>query len=208
MAFDQVMYTTTTLISGQTRDGVSAHHLSQLKASIDREKEKLRRMVAAFADKSGPVREAAMVQIDALGAEIKDRESELVDGHRQGGLIETDGFLARFMASRAKMETGDLDERLLGRAVLASEFRRIIESVVLHANRSITLHMKPDASGCRTVYAISSDGFLGIHRSGPEERKTSAGQSVFHRVVKHRTRPEPAQVIYTADGNWQTALIE
>jgi hypothetical protein len=68
--------------------------------------------------------------------------------------------------------------------------------------------MKPDALGCHTVYVVSPDGFLGVHHSRPHERKAFVGQSVLRRFIKQSMRPERVQMIYTSQGNWQTALIE
>jgi DNA invertase Pin-like site-specific DNA recombinase len=76
--------------------------------------------------------------------------------------VEHQDFLARFGAAIARLGSSDINERHHARGALVAEFRALFEGVVLHPDRIVTLHKKPDASGCRVVYALGSDGLRGV----------------------------------------------
>ena len=84
------------------------------------------------------------------------------DGHHHDQLI------ARFGANKAKAESEEVLERDLARRSLVEVLRHIIDGVVLHANRTVTIHAKPDLTGCRATYLLTAAGLQGIQLRMPE----------------------------------------
>jgi hypothetical protein len=83
-------------------------------------------------------------------------------------LAEWEDFVARFKAMKASAASTDRNEREFGRRALIVEFRRLIDGVVLHANRVLTIHMAADGGVCRVVCALDRNGLSGVQLKMPE----------------------------------------
>lgn len=97
---------------------------------------------------------------------------------------ERKAFLARFKIAKAGAESPDLKERDLNRRALVSEFRRLIDGVVMHAERTMTIHFKPDLAGIRVVYVLDRDGILGIQRKAPNGTTAWIDRSLLWTFVR------------------------
>jgi len=80
--------------------------------------------------------------------------------------------------------SSDIQERHLARRALVDEFRSLFEGVVLHVNRVVTLHMKPDALGCRVVYASGHDGVQGIQVEAATGTTGFIGSAILAGIVR------------------------
>ena len=93
-------------------------------------------------------------------------------------------FIIRWREAIAKIESPDPDERLLARATVAQEFRRVIDAIVLHDDRHISVRVKKgQCDGNQLEYVVSRDTVERL-------RLTLAdGQIVQVTNQQRRTRP-------------------
>lgn len=137
-----------------------------------------------------------------------------------------DGFLARLEASKGVLASSGLPTAPQLRARLLIDVRRIIEGVVLHPDRILTLHMKPDAAGCRIVFVLGPEGLRGIQMKAEAGKVGFIDRSVCEGFVlpirngvssvgadKKPWQPrsvdeavEQASVIHSAQGDWQAII--
>jgi DNA invertase Pin-like site-specific DNA recombinase len=139
-------------------------------------------------------------------------------------------FLARFKIARTGAESSDIQERDLSRRALVSEFRRLIDGVVMHPERTLTIHFKPDTAGVRIVYILDRDGILGIQLQAPDGMTGFIDRSLlwnFVRPVRNgaNTPVDPdddrlwrsrnishllkhARIVTSSDGDWQAAASD
>ena len=121
----------------------------------------------AFKDKDEP---DLVDEINRLGAEVKQIEGELAKARRQARIDEHADhklFIIRWREAIAKIESPDPDERLLARATVAQEFRRVIDAIVLHDDRHISVRVKKG----------QCDGSPTRIRRQPRYRRASAAYS-------------------------------
>jgi DNA invertase Pin-like site-specific DNA recombinase len=140
-------------------------------------------------------------------------------------VIDREAFFARLPALRSSAGSSEAEERDSARRALIVEFRRLIAAVVLHSNRTLTIHMRPDAAGYHVVYILDYDGIQGAQvrapygttglidrsvlvglvrpvRSGANTRSGAYAESVWQssnldELIK-RTR-----IVHSQDGDWQ-----
>ena len=62
-------------------------------------------------------------------------------------IMDREAFFSRIPILRANATCSDAEKRDPARRALIAGFRRFIEGAVLHANRSLTIHMQPDTAG-------------------------------------------------------------
>ena len=107
-------------------DDKVAEQIAQLEAGFERRRAARKRFIEAFKDKDDP---DLVDEINRLGAEVKQIEGELAKARRQARIDEHADrklFVIRWREAIAKIESPDPDERLLARATVAQEFRRVI----------------------------------------------------------------------------------
>jgi hypothetical protein len=164
-------------------------------------------MARSFAEKGAEV-EAAMTVIDELNSEIatlKQRLAEARDQLSRNGPDERTGFLARFRAAKALLDSDDPRELRDARIRLSQEFHRLIAGIVLHpakqrsADRYVTVHLKPDADGIRTSYALSPQTLVGIHFALPDGKTGFIGPSVLHQIPSKIRVPDGADDLSKAE---------
>jgi hypothetical protein len=136
-------------------------------------------------------------------------------------------FLARFKAITTSAEATDTQERDLGRRALIAELRTIIEGVVLHPDRTMTIHLKPGAAGCGVVCVVGREGIQGIQLKMPEGTTGFIGPSILGGLVRPvknganapiRADDQPwrprgldgllkrIRIIDSPDGDWQAVV--
>ena len=96
-----------------------------------------------------------VTQIEHDGAQAQD------DRYR-------DELFAHFGADKAKAESEEVIERDMARRSLIDTLRQVIDGVVLHVNRTLTIHTKPDLTGCRATYLLTAADLQGIQLRVPE----------------------------------------
>jgi hypothetical protein len=142
---------------------------------------------------------------------------------------DREAFLARFKAITASAEATETHERDLGRRALIAELRTLIEGVVLHSNRTMTIHLKPNAAGCRVVCVVGRDGIQGIQLKMPEGTTGFIGPSVLGGLVAPvksgantptRADDQPwrphsldellkrIRIVDSPDGDWQAVVTD
>jgi DNA invertase Pin-like site-specific DNA recombinase len=115
------------------------------------------------------------------------QKSETYDDEREVyrlRLVDRETFLARIPALRVSAESSDTERRDPARRALIAGFRRFIEGVVLHPNRTLTIHMQPDAAGYRIVYIVDSDGIQGAQVKAPEDTTGLIDRTVLVGLVR------------------------
>ena len=111
---------------------------------------------------------------------IIDHEQEV----RRIELLERSAFFRQFPILTAGAESTKIEQRDPARRALIAGFRRFIEGVVLHANRSLTIHMQPDPAGYRVVYVVDYDGIKGAQVKAPEGKTGFIDRSVLTLLVR------------------------
>jgi DNA invertase Pin-like site-specific DNA recombinase len=145
-----------------------AHRIARLEASIARSRRRLRKLVFGLEKLSGSAAQMATAQIEILNTDIRQEESELEDIEAdlgRTGFSNRRRLSAEFKTAKAGAKSVDMQERHSARAILLGELRKVIEGLVLHSGRIITVHLKPDASGNRIAYILDPDGIHGIYVS-------------------------------------------
>jgi DNA invertase Pin-like site-specific DNA recombinase len=139
-------------------DDTVAEQIAQLEAGLERRRAARKRFIEAFKDNDEP---DLVDEINRLGAEVKQIEGELAKARRQARIDEHADrklFMIRWREAIAKIESPDPDERLLARATVAQEFRRVIDAIVLHDDRHISVRVKKgQCDGNQLEYFVSRD---------------------------------------------------
>ena len=166
---------------------------------------------------------ARLASTQSMGAAVRE-DHTLVKSQRVER-AERKAFLARFKAARSSADSSDLDERDLSRRVLVSDFRRLIDGVVMHAERTLTVHFKSDSAGMRIVYILDRDGILGIQLKALDGTTGFIDRSLLWNLVRPvksgaKTPIDPdderlwqsrdigqllrrARIVTSSDGDWQ-----
>jgi DNA invertase Pin-like site-specific DNA recombinase len=94
------------------------------------------------------------------------------------------GSFHGFRQAKERALFPDKRERHLGRAALAAELRSLIEGIVLHEDRSLTVHANPELLGCEITLMLSPQGFEGIRIKLPEGQTGFISASVFQGAMR------------------------
>jgi len=226
LVFDDLMEIAWRLLPKQPPDEALNKKIVKLEAAVGRTKARLELLPLLPGDE-------AVARVARLRAKLAQFEDELADAKQRvqvPDLLDPNGPLAGFKPAKIKAQSADMLERHVGRAELAAELRRLIEGVVLHGQRTLTIHAKAEHFGCLVVYALDADGLRGIQIVTPDGRAGFIGGSVFRsvlpgkkpprRVPKHMT-DEPVwdslnveellarvHVVHLENGNWQALVAE
>jgi DNA invertase Pin-like site-specific DNA recombinase len=201
MALDDLSESVANLFPQAPQTDTAKEIVAELEAEIARKNEAMVQMVRSFAGKTGAQAEAAMTVMDELNADIarlKQRLAEARDQLSRNGPDERTGFLARFRAAKGLLCSDDPQELHDSRIRLSQEFHRLIECIILHpakqrsADRYVTVHLKPDADGIRTSYALSPQTLVGIHQGLPDSRTVFIGPSLLHQIPSNIRVPKDA----------------
>ena len=145
-------------------------------------------------------------------------------------LLDRDAFFQRLPALAVGAESTEAEQRDPARRALIAAFRRFIEGVVLHSDRSLTIHMQPDPEGYRVVYIVDRDGIQGAQVKAPEGKtgfidryvltglvrpvrggfKTAAGkkEEPLWRPCDGNVLMKRIQVVHSLDGDWQAITAD
>jgi DNA invertase Pin-like site-specific DNA recombinase len=151
------------------------------------------------------------------------------DGPQPGDGRYRDELFARFAADKAKAESEEVIERDLARRSLVDTLRQIVDGVVLQVNRTLTIHTKPDFTGCRATYLLTAAGLQGVQLRMPEGATGFIDRSAVTGLVwpvrsgcktPAQADDEPWQpqsldevwsrlhVLPTPDGDWQATAAD
>lgn len=165
--------------------------------------------------------EAVLLALDRL-LEIVRRvmPKRLIDS----GPRPEERFLARYLVAKTRVGSQSLPERLEARGVLVEELRALFEGVVLHPNRVLTLHMKPNSTGCRIAFVIGYEGVRGIQVKTPEGTVGFVDAALLTPFIRPvgsgMTKRAPAvwspgdvedvlyrtQILYAENGDWEAVV--
>jgi hypothetical protein len=210
MALDDLSESVANLLPHGSQVDTTKQIVAELDAEVARKNEAMVRMVRSFAGKTGAQAEAAMAVMDELNGEIAALKQRLAEAQEQlsrSGPDERTGFLARFRAAKGLLGSDDPQEIRDSRIRLSQEFHRLIAGIVLHpakqrsADRYVSVHLKPDADGIRTSYALSLQTLAGIHFALPDGKTGFIGPSVLHQIPSH------VRVPHGADDLGKTGLV-
>jgi DNA invertase Pin-like site-specific DNA recombinase len=154
--------------------------------------------------------EAVLLALDGLMALVSRLKPD-----RCGAAQEA--IPSHFKTLTAKAVAPDVTERTLARRELIALFRKLIQAVVLHPGREVTVHLQPDNTGCRIVFAMGRDGILGVHVKMPEgttgfiDRSVLVHASHSATLGREATLVEQAasrtQVVLEANGDWRAVAV-
>jgi len=182
--------------------GVPYRTVQSVLLALDRLTEVVHRLVSAdFSDPVHPRRRVTRVAHD--NSTVVDYEQQV----RRIELLERKAFFRRFPLLAADAEHADAEQRDPARRALIAGLRRFIEGVVLHADRSLTIHMQPDPEGYRVVYILDSDGIQGAQVRAPEGKTGIVSRSVLIGLVRP-VRPGYNTSNVTKEPSWEACDLD
>ena len=135
-------------------------------------------------------------------------------------------LLARYRAAKALIASQSLPEKLEARGVLVNELRGLFEGVVLHPNRVVSVHMRPNAAGCRIACVVGYQGVRGIQIKTQEGTIGFIGGALLTPLVRpvgsgiSKHSPQPWQprnidellsrmhIVYLENGDWEAVPFD
>ena len=204
LVFDDITEIVSRLAPEKKGESLRIREVSQLKATIARAKARLAEVPTA----SG---QPVSAQLARQRGRIARLEDKLLDAERnafRADLFNPNGRFARFRAAKARAQSPDDLERQSGREALAVELRRVIEGIVLHDHRRLTIHTRPDVAGYQIVYSLNPDGLVGIQVNLHDGVSGLIGPSLFRgfmRSVRPTRRGRPSA---TDEPLWQSVDID
>lgn len=186
LVFDDIIEIAVKLMPKTNAERLIDRRILQLKRAIFRAKE---RLVADPTASQQPVDPKVVKQ----RGRIVRLENQLLDAEAEAystSLATLNGPLNRFKPSKTRALSSNATERHLGRGELAAVLRELLDGIVLHEYRGLTVHSKVDSFGRRMICALSTAGLEGIQVSGPGDKTGFIGASVFRGVMRSvwRTR--------------------
>jgi hypothetical protein len=146
---------------------------------------------------------------------------------RRIAIADRDAAVVRLKLAKVKAQAFDPRERDLGRQAMISELRGLIDGVVHHPDRTLTIHLKPDFGGCRTVYVLDRDGIRGIQirfangTIGLIDRQSVYGLIKPVRCISAKLVPDDdwhperidallqrIEIVYAVEGDWQVVASD
>jgi hypothetical protein len=149
----------------------------------------------------GRRRTATRPQQDGM---VDDYDQEL----RRIELMDREAFFSRIPILGASAESSDTEQRDPARKALIAGFRRFVEGVVLHANRTLTIHMQAGSDGCRIVYIVDRDGIQGAQVKAPSGRTGFIDRSVVAGLVRPVTRGANTATSAREEPMWQPCHLD
>jgi DNA invertase Pin-like site-specific DNA recombinase len=146
---------------------------------------------------------------------------------RRIAIADRDAAVIRLKLAKVKAQASDPRERDLGRQAMISELRGLIDGVVHHPDLTLTIHLKPDFAGCRTVYVLERDGIRGIQirfangTIGLIDRQSVYGLIKPVRCISAKLVPDDGwyperidallqriEIVYAVEGDWQVVASD
>lgn len=178
-----------------TEGGSPARRIAEAEEKIARAQRNLKRLVFTVGNLSGAAAQLAKRKIERLNRVVQEEEEKISEAelrlHHSRPANTRESF-ARFRAAKEQAHSPELQERYLSRAVLVAELRKLIDVVILHEHRVMSIHMKRDASGHRVVYVFDPYGIHGVHVEGCDGTMmciTTAALLAFQDTFSPRTQP-------------------
>jgi hypothetical protein len=91
-------------------------------------------------------------------------------------------FSEKFQAAKSDAASAVIEQRHQARAALLTEFKSALEGLVLHSNRVITIHLKPDLDGCRISYILNVNGVHAARVSNSDGKAQFINSNAFLRL--------------------------
>jgi hypothetical protein len=149
--------------------------IAALTLAIEKKQRRLDAVMEQWShDESITTQETARRQIKRLSAEIDVDKAELVEARSRARIIQHDdraGVGDRVQKARSMMLNRDAEIRFQARAKLAQELRHILNSVVLHPDRSFDLRYNDGHLGETLLeLSLTTDRIVGVRSMFPDGR--------------------------------------
>jgi DNA invertase Pin-like site-specific DNA recombinase len=175
----------------------SANRLAELEARSARLEERIDALIDDLEiTPAGPAREAVRRRLAQRNDEQLKLRQEITEARRAVRIAESaaaQDMNDRFVEARATLDSDDPAVRRDARMQVASEYRRVIERLILHPDKRITVQIKPGNYGNRIEYMLSPERIEELRVTLPDGRTLTPKAMLFDRTVSMSDISDPAQ---------------
>jgi DNA invertase Pin-like site-specific DNA recombinase len=171
----------------------------QLKEAIFRAKARLAANPSADEQPVNPKIAQQRGRIVRLEDQLLDAEAEAYSAKAERATP-----LARYKTAKGRAQALDAAERHGGRGELIAALRELLDGVVLHEYRNLTIHSKLDGFGFQVVCALSTIGLEGIRVKRAGGKAGFIGASIFRGMMRSVWRTRRGEDGRTDKPLWQS----
>jgi DNA invertase Pin-like site-specific DNA recombinase len=175
----------------------SANRLAELEARSTRLEERIEALIDDLEiTPAGPAREAVQRRLAQRNDEQLKMRREISEARRAVRVAESvavQDMNDRFVEARARLDADDPTVRRDARMQVAAEYQRVIERLILHPDKRITVRIKPGNYGNRIEYVLSLDRIEELRVTLPNGQTLTPKAMLFDRTVSASDISEPAQ---------------
>jgi DNA invertase Pin-like site-specific DNA recombinase len=175
----------------------SANRLAELEARSTRLEERIEALIDDLEiTPAGPAREAVQRRLAQRNDEQLKMRREISEARRAVRVAESvavQDMNDRFVEARARLDADDPTVRRDARMQVAAEYQRVIERLILHPDKRITVRIKPGNYGNRIEYVLSPDRIEELRVTLPNGQTLTPKAMLFDRTVSASDISEPAQ---------------
>jgi DNA invertase Pin-like site-specific DNA recombinase len=175
----------------------SANRLAELEARSTRLEERIEALIDDLEiTPAGPAREAVQRRLAQRNDEQLKLRREISEARRAVRVAESvavQDMNERFVEARARLDANDPAVRRDARMQVAAEYQRVIERLILHPDKRITVRIKPGNYGNRIEYVLSPERIEQLRVTLPDGQTLTPKAMLFDRTVSASGISEPAQ---------------
>jgi len=175
----------------------SANRLAELEARSTRLEERIEALIDDLEiTPAGPAREAVQRRLAQRNDEQLKLRREISEARRAVRVAESvavQDMNNRFVEARARLDADDPAVRRDARMQVAAEYQRVIERLILHPDKRITVRIKPGNYGNRIEYVLSRERIEQLRVTLPDGQTLTPKAMLFDRTVSASGISEPAQ---------------
>ena len=175
----------------------SANRLAELEARSTRLEVRIEALIDDLEiTPAGPAREAVQRRLAQRNDEQLKLRREISEARRAVRVAESvavQDMNDRFVEARARLDANDPAVRRDARMQVAAEYQRVIERLILHPDKRITVRIKPGNYGNRIEYVLSRERIEQLRVTLPDGQTLTPKAMLFDRTVSASGISEPAQ---------------
>jgi hypothetical protein len=175
----------------------SANRLAELEARSTRLEERIEALIDDRENTpAGPAREAVQRRLAQRNDEQLKLRREISEARRAVRVAESvaiQDMNDRFVEARARLDANDPAVRRDARMQVAAEYQRVIERLILHPDKRITVRIKPGNYGNQIEYVLSPERIEQLRVTLPDGQTLMSKAMLFDRTVSASGISEPAQ---------------